>query len=229
MSAPPNPAVIAFDAYGTLFDVYSVGAKAEALFPGSGVALSRIWREKQIEYSRLRSMAGSAHYKPFWQITEDALRHAGAAMGLSVRPEHLEALMGAYAHLRPFPENRSVLERLCQSGKRCCILSNGSPEMLASAVHSAGFDPFLEAVLSAEAVQCFKVDPRVYQLVLDRFEVEAGQVVFVSSNGWDVCGAGWFGFQSFWVNRSGAPAEGLDAPIAGEGRDLHDLLSWLDL
>lgn len=225
----PRPAVIAFDAYGTLFDVYSVGAKAESLYPGAGAALTRIWREKQVDYSRLRSMAGPAHYQSFWQITEDALRHAAAALALSLGPDQVRTLMGAYAELRPFPENRAVLERLASLGIQLCILSNGSPEMLESAVGAAGFSPMLNAVLSAHTVQCFKVDPRVYQLVVDRFGVTADQVVFVSSNGWDVCGASWFGFKSFWVNRSDAPQEELGASLAGEGRDLHDLLVWLGL
>lgn len=216
--------VIAFDAYGTLFDVFSITARAESYWPGQGAALARTWRDKQIEYTRLRSMAGPAYYKSFWQITIDSLRFAAQSLGLAMSSAQEQGLLDQYAVLNAFPENLATLQALKARGLSLCILSNGSPEMLASAVSSANMDGLFDAVLSAESVRRFKVDASVYQLVCDRFSCSPAEVLMVSSNCWDVIGAHWFGFNTFWVNRSSQPLEQLDATPDYEGKSLADLL-----
>lgn len=223
---------VVFDAYGTLFDVYSIGALAERLYPGQGAALSVLWRDKQIEYTRLISLSdpdqqGSRHYQSFWDITRASLRYALARLGLAHTPANEEALMAQYAQLTPFPENLAVLQTLRQRGVTTAILSNGSPEMLDSAVRSAGMSDLLDAVLSVDRVRQFKTTPTSYHMVQDHFGLTPAQVLFVSSNAWDAMGATWFGFTTLWVNRQGLPPEALGPAPHHTGRDLSDVLKVL--
>jgi 2-haloacid dehalogenase len=204
---------VLFDAYGTLFDVYSVGLLAEQLYPGQGERLAQVWRDKQIDYSRLRSMSAGdgRHYKPFWEVTRDALRHAALRLGLALDAAAEERLMNQYRHLSAFPENREVLQALQARGIRAGILSNGDPDMLDVAVKSAGFSGLLDPVLSVHGVRRFKTDPAAYALGPQALGLPAKDILFVSSNGWDAIGATWFGYTTLWVNRGGLPPEQLDS------------------
>lgn len=214
---------VLFDAYGTLFDVYSIGVLAEHLFPGHGARLAELWRERQIDYSRVRTL--SDRYVDFWTITADALDYAMSRLNLT-GGEARAALMEQYARLDAFPENKGVLMRLKGLGLPLAILSNGSPAMLASAVQAAGFGGLLDHVLSVDAVRAYKTAPQTYQMGVDALGLPAERILFVSSNCWDACGAAWFGYRAFWVNRAGAPREALDAPLAGEGRTLVDVVEF---
>jgi 2-haloacid dehalogenase len=211
---------IVFDAYGTLFDVHSAVARHSAALGPEAARLSEFWRAKQLEYSWVLSLAG--RYEPFWTLTESALDHAfarcpGADRGLR------DKLLEAYRTLDAYPEVPSTLERLRARGLRTGILSNGDPGMLGAAVSSAGIARLLDAVLSVEAAGVFKTSPATYRLVLKAFEVQPREVVFVSSNRWDIAGAAAFGFSPVWVNRTGLPDEypGLD-PVAVV-RDLGEI------
>jgi len=212
---------IAFDAYGTLFDVYAVGALAEELFPGKGALLAEYWRVAQIDYSRIRALCG--RYRDFWALTGDALDFAAAKLGLALAPDQRQALMEQYAALKAFPENLEVLQTLKGDGLKLAILSNGTPDMLKSAVGAAGMAGVFDHILSVDAVRTFKTAPEAYQMGPDAFGCPAGEIVFVSSNGWDVCGASWFGYQSFWVNRAGNVLDRLGVSPQGEGTSLADL------
>lgn len=216
---------IAFDAYGTLFDVYSVGALAEELFPGNGAQLADIWRVAQIDYTRIRTLCGQ--YRDFWAITGDALDFAAAKLQLALDAAKRQRLMDQYAALSAFPENLGVLQDLKAQGLRLAILSNGSPAMLDSAVHAAGMDGLFEHILSVDKVKKFKTAPEAYQTAPDAFGCPAEEIVFVSSNGWDVCGATWFGYRTFWVNRAGNVLDRLGVRPHGEGRSLTDLPGFL--
>jgi 2-haloacid dehalogenase len=216
---------IVFDAYGTLFDVYSIGVLAEKLFPGHGDTLAVLLRDKQIEYTRLRTM--SSRYKPFWDVTRDALVFSCRKLGLALTPASEDALMAQYATLAPFPENLDVLQQLRAMGLRLAILSNGNPPMLASVVEAAGLTTMFDHLLSVDAVQKFKTAPEAYQLAPDRFGFGVDEMIFVSSNCWDVCGATWFGYRTFWVNRADAPMEELDVVPHARGRSLVDLLAYV--
>ena len=215
---------VAFDAYGTLFDVYSIGALAEAIFPGSGRALAELWRDRQIDYTRIRTLSGC--YADFWAITADALDYACKRLGLALPDTARHRLLEQYAHLEPFAENRGALQQLRGLGLSLAILSNGTPGMIASAVSAAGWDGFFDHILSADSVAKFKTAPEVYQLGPDAFGCNAAEILFVSSNAWDACGAAWFGYTAFWVNRAGAPLERLGVRPAGEGRTLDDVVSF---
>lgn len=224
--------LVVFDAYGTLFDVYSIGALAEQLYPGQGAALSVLWRDKQIEYTRLISLSdpdpkGSRHYQSFWDLTRASLRYALARLSLAQTAANEDALMAQYAQLTPFPENLGVLQTLRQRGVATAILSNGSPEMLQSAVRSAGMTDVLNAVLSVDSVRQFKTTPTSYQLVQDHFGLPVADVLFVSSNAWDALGATWFGFTTLWINRQGLPPEAIGPTPHYTGRDLNEVLKVL--
>src|SRR5687768_84171 len=191
-----------FDAYGTLFDVHSVVDAGAALTSDPG-ALSATWRQKQLEYTWLRSLMG--RYEDFWAVTESALRYAVRRLELTVTEAQVDRLMSAYLTLACFPEVKPALARL--HDRPCAILSNGTPAMLEAAVRSAGLGGALQHVLSVDAVKVFKPSPLVYALAPKAMRAVAGELLFVSSNAWDVAGAKAFGYQVAWCNRAGAPAE----------------------
>ena len=223
------PKAVIFDAYGTLFDVHSVVAAAEQMFPGHGDALSQSWRQKQIEYTQLRTAAdpAGAHYEPFWNITLDALRFSARKLGLSLNAAGEKRLMDEYACLSAFPDVLPALRQLRDRQIGLGILSNGNPQMLDIAVKSAGMSGLFDHVLSVDTVRAFKPAPATYALGTQAFGATAREIVFVSSNGWDASGANWFGYTVFWLNRLGAPAEELGVTPHGTGRSMNDLIAFI--
>jgi len=220
------PRAVLFDAYGTLFDVYSVGLLAEQLFPGRGDALTQAWRDKQVEYTRLVSMSGV--YRPFWELTRAGLRFAAQKLRLGLDADVEDRLMNQYRHLSAFPENLEVLQALKARRVRAGILSNGDPDMLAVAVKSAGFAGLLDPVLSVHEVRRYKTDPAAYAIGPAALGLPAHQILFVSSNGWDAIGATWFGYTTLWVNRANQPLEQLDTEPTRSGSSLRDVLAFFD-
>ena len=230
-SATPRPPVraVLFDAYGTLFDVYSVGLLAEQLFPGYGQTLGQLWRDKQIEYTRLVTTSNhGVHYQPFWQLTVAALRYACKRLGLPLTPEAELQLMNQYRHLSAFPENREVLQALRQRGVSTGILSNGDPEMLGIAVRSAGLEDLLDHVISVDVVRKYKTHPEAYALGEQATGLRAAQIAFVSSNSWDALAATWYGYQTLWVNRYALPFEELGVQPVRTGSSLREVLGFFD-
>ena len=213
-----TPEALVFDAYGTLYDVHSVQARAESLFPGKGAELSRLWRTKQLEYTWLRSLM--RRYAPFSTVTREALAYACEALALELTAERMEALMGEYLMLATFPEVPQAMERL--AGRKLAILSNGSPDMLAPVVRHSGLK--LDAVLSVDELQVFKPAPEVYRLALDKLGLEKERIGFVSSNCWDALGARSFGFTVFWLNRAGLPVDRLGFKPDRVLRSLDEIL-----
>jgi len=224
---------VVFDAYGTLFDVYAIGALAEQLYPGQGAAISVLWRDKQIDYTRLITMSdphrpeGSRHYQSFWELTRLALDYTLARFKLDAKPDNIAALMGQYAKLTPFPENLGVLQRLKERGITTAILSNGSPEMLNTAVTHAGMSELIDHIISVDPLRLFKTSPEAYGLVQHTIPVKAEEILFVSSNGWDALGATWFGFTTLWVNRQQLPFETIGPKPTHTGNDLTRVLDVL--
>jgi 2-haloacid dehalogenase len=197
---------VVFDAYGTLLDVHSAMARHAGRLGNDWADISAAWRIKQLEYSWVRSLAGPAQHRDFWTLTRDALDYVARRYGIDDAPL-LDALMDDYRVLSAYPDAAPVLAALRARGLRTAILSNGSPAMLAAAVEAAQLGPYLDAVLSVDAVRVYKPRPEVYRLVTERFGVAPSDVVFVSSNRWDVMGARTFGFRAAWVNRAGLPDE----------------------
>ena len=193
-----------FDAYGTLFDVHSV-VEAGREITDDPAALSLLWRGKQLEYTWLRSLMG--RYEDFWSVTADALRHTIRRLGLTPTDAQVARVLDAYLTLACFPEVKGALARL--AGRPRAVLSNGSPRMLAAAVAASGLAPLLDHVISVDQVKTFKPSPAVYALGPATLGLPAADLLFVSSNAWDVAGAKSFGYQTVWCNRTSAPAEEL--------------------
>jgi 2-haloacid dehalogenase len=221
-----NPiAGVVFDAYGTLFDVYAVEARLETLFPGQGRAISLRWRDKQIDYSRLRTLSG--RYADFFSITGDALDYACAFEKVTLHPAARDELMGIYERLPAHSEVPAALSALHARGLKLAVLTNGNETMVGKALAAGGIAGLFAHVLSVERVRKFKTAPEAYQLGPEAFRAPAHELVFVSSNGWDAAGAAWFGYRAFWINRADAPRERLDATLTGEGRTLDDLAKFI--
>lgn len=234
---------VLFDAYGTLFDVYSVALLAEQLFPGHGQAIGVLWRDKQIEYTRLvttskRGPGRESVYQPFWQLTRAALVFAIKKIAVSdhkhwaegVFDAHygvqVEQLMNQYRHLSAFPENREVLVTLKAQGLATGILSNGDAAMLEAAVQSSGLADLLDHVISIDPLRKYKTDPDAYALGEKACGLPASQIAFVSSNSWDALAATWYGYQTLWVNRANTPFEELGTQPVRTGSSLRDVLSF---
>ncbi|MCM2340043.1 haloacid dehalogenase type II [Rhodoferax sp.] len=228
------PRAVLFDAYGTLFDVYSVAQLAEQLFPGHGQALSVLWRDKQIEYTRLVATSNhGAHYQPFSVLTRAALVFAikkiVAGSGETLTQDDfllaygpaIKMLLAQYQHLQAFPENLAVLQQLKAQGIPLGILSNGDAAMLQAAVHSAGFDGLLDHIISVDPVRKFKTHPEAYALGEQATGLEARDILFVSCNAWDALGATWYGYTTLWVNRYRLPFEELGIQPTRTGSDLR--------
>lgn len=193
-----------FDAYGTLFDVHSAVARhADACGPDAQ-AISALWRQKQLEYTWTRSLMG--RHADFWTVTGEGLDYALRAFRKD-DPALRRALMDAYLTLAPYPEVPDVLLRLKSAGIKTAILSNGTPDMLEAAVRSAEIGDLLDGIYSVESVGVYKPDPRVYSLAVEALGVPKERIWFQSSNPWDAAGAGAFGFNVVWCNRSRAPLE----------------------
>ena len=195
-----NVKALAFDAYGTLFDVFSVTALCETLFPGKGNQLAQIWRVKQLQYSLMRSLMG--RHRDFWGLTEDGLVWASKNLKVDLTADKKKQLMEAYLSLAAFPDVKPGLEALKKQGVKLAILSNGEPKMLEAAAKSAGIRDLLDEVISVEEVKIFKVSPRVYNLATERMKVSSAELGFISANNWDINGAASAGLNTFWIQRA---------------------------
>jgi 2-haloacid dehalogenase len=205
-----NPRAFVFDAYGTLFDVHSIVVRAANL-PGDLQALSALWRQKQLEYTWLRSLM--ERYQDFWDVTEASLRAAVTQLKIQASDAELHGLMQAYLRPSTFPDVTEALDAL--QGAPLAILSNGSPKMLDSAVHYNGLTSYFAEIISVDRVKTYKPSPRVYALAHEALGVPPEEILFVSSNSWDVAGAKSFGYNVCWCNRSQGHMEhlGLSADL----------------
>jgi 2-haloacid dehalogenase len=201
---PMQPKALIFDAYGTLFDVHSVVMRNGGDIPGDWEALSQLWRQKQLEFSWLRSLM--ERYEDFWDLTESALRSAVRQLRIEVNTAQLDGLMQAYRFPPLFPDVKPALEAL--KGAPLAILSNGSPKMLEAAVRHNGLADFSE-IISVDSVKTYKPSPKVYALGAELLNLAPGEILFVSSNSWDAAGAKAFGYKVCWCNRSAAEMDDL--------------------
>lgn len=215
-----------FDAYGTLFDFASAAAGCKDVLGDKTAALTTMWRDKQLQYSWLRSLQGQ--YVDFWQVTGDALDFCLETMGLD-DPALRTRLMDLYRTLKCFPEVPAVLAQLKDQGYRTAILSNGSPAMLRDVVEGSKLAPLIDHVLSVEDAGVFKTHPHVYQLALDRLGLPASAISFQSSNGWDAYAASAFGMRVVWCNRYAQRHERLPGKPDHEIRTLTELPALLTL
>ena len=215
-----------FDAYGTLFNVHSAVARGGQALGDRAQAVSDLWRQKQLEYTWLRSLMAS--HADFWQVTGDGLDFALESNGVEDSALR-DQLMTLYMTLDAYPDVPDCLARLRAAGRATAILSNGTPKMLEAAVQSAGLAAHLDDVLSIEEVGIYKPDARVYQLAVDRLEVAPPKICFVSTNAWDASGAANFGFTVAWMNRFDKRPEKLPGTLATIITSLTELPDLLGL
>ncbi|MDX2318077.1 MAG: haloacid dehalogenase type II [Hyphomicrobiaceae bacterium] len=216
--------VVAFDAF-PIFDPRPIFAGLEKMVPGRGKALGDLWRTRQFEYTWLRTAA--AEYEDFWKVTRDALDYASQALKVEFTAQQADEIMNTYLGLRPWPDARAALDKLRDSGRRLGFLSNFTPKMLQSGIENSDLEGYFEQVLSTDFIGTFKPDPNTYRMVTDAFDVPVDRILFVPFAGWDMAGAKWFGYETFWVNRLGLPSEKLGVQTDGMGRNLDDLVTYL--
>ena len=197
---------VVFDAYGTLYDIQSVAAVTEEAFPGYGEIITQIWRIKQLEYSWLRSLM--QRYRDFSVITRESLAYTLGILGLQYDDAVFERIMEKYLHLDLYPDVMPTLAAL--KDRKLAILSNGSPGMLNTLVANSGLDRMLDATISVDAKKVFKPSPDAYSLIETTLGVKSADVLFVSSNPWDACGAKAFGLNVAWIERVTPEAMALD-------------------
>ena len=188
---------VVFDAYGTLYDVQSVADVTEEAFPGYGEIITQVWRIKQLEYSWLRSLM--RRYQDFAAVTRDALAYTLRSLGLEYDDDTFAAIIDKYLHLDLYPDALAALSAM--KDRKLAILSNGSPDMLNALVKNSGLDRVLDAVISVDAKKIFKPAPEAYALIEDVLSVSPAEVLFISSNPWDACGAKAFGLNVAWIER----------------------------
>jgi 2-haloacid dehalogenase len=211
---------VVFDAYGTLLDVHAAVAAHDGAIGEQAAAFSETWRSKQLEYSWIHGLAG--RFTPFWSLTERALDYTMERYG--VDDDALRTnLLAAYRRIPPFADAVACLTRLSALGVKVAILTNANQTMVDAAVSHAGLAPLLDDVISAQDVERFKTDPAVYRFACDRLDVPPSRVAFVSSNAWDVAGAGAFGLACIWVRRRDLPREYADFPVKAVISGLEEL------
>ena len=220
----PHIAGVAFDAFA-LFDARPVFQACETVAPGRGNELASLWRTRQFEYQWLRALGHQ--YQDFYNASEEALEFAARSLKLNLSASAREQLMHGFFELRAWPDVAESLRTLRQAGMKLALLSNATPQILSSGLRNSGLDTVLDEVISTDRIRSYKPDPRAYQLGVDVLKLPRERIAFVAFAGWDVAGAKWFGYPTFWNNRQAVPAETLGANADAEGATLDDLPRWL--
>lgn len=215
---------VAFDAFA-LFDPRPIYQACETVVPGRGTELAAAWRSRQFEYQWLRALGN--RYQDFFASSAAALDFAAGSLKVDLPASARERLMQGFLELRAWPDVAASLRTLRQSGLKLALLSNATEQILTSSLRNSGLESALDEVISTDRIRSFKPDPRAYQLGVDVLKLPQEQIAFVAFAGWDVAGAKWFGYPTFWNNRQSTPAEALDAVADADGATLNDLLHWL--
>src|SRR5579872_3843174 len=215
---------IAFDGF-PITDPRPVFAKAEELFPDKGRALNEAWRTRLFEYTWLRTLGG--HYADFWQVTEESLVFAAKAARIDLSADQRETLMQTWLSLKAWPDVAPALEELKAAGIRMAFLANLTPAMMDAVMKNSGLEGYFEPHLSTDKVRAFKPAPIAYQMGVDAFGLSRQEIAFAAFAGWDASGAKWFGYPTFWVNRTNAPVEELGVMPDGTGAGMADLVKFV--
>jgi len=215
---------IAFDGLA-VFDVRPIAVLSEQIFPGRGTEMSALWRTRQFEYTWLRTLG--RQYADFMQVTEEALAFSCKSLGLELKKADSDRLMQGYLELKAWPDVLPVLKSMKSGGLRMAFLSNFTAAMLERAVENSGLEGIFAEHLSTDRVKAFKPDTQAYRMATTAFGLKKEEIAFAAFAGWDVAGAKWFGFPTFWVNRAQAAPEELGAIPDGVGKDLNDLAAFV--
>ncbi len=211
---------VIFDAYGTLFDVNSAAEKCKNQIGDKWEGFANYWRTTQLEYTWLRSLM--KRHKDFWKVTEDSLDKSMKVF--NINPNMREELLSLYKKLSTFPEVNDTLKQLKNKNLKLAILSNGSPNLLKELVNSNNLTEIFDDLFSIEEVKIYKPDSKVYEIPINKYKIKPEEIVFLSSNTWDVSGGGNYGYQSIWVNRNNNIFDNLDYKPKYEIKNLKQLL-----
>ena len=211
---------IVFDAYGTLFDVNSAAEKCKGKIGDKWEGFANFWRTTQLEYTWLRSLM--KRHKDFWQVTEDSLDKSMKAFKIDSSMKN--ELLNLYKVLSPYPEVKEVLKKLKEKNYKLAILSNGTPALLNELVKSNNLDNLFDNIFSIEEVGIYKPDSKVYDMPIKKYQIKTNEVVFLSSNTWDLSGGGNYGYNAIWVNRNNNIFDNLDYEPKDEIKNLKQLL-----
>jgi 2-haloacid dehalogenase len=215
---------IAFDAFA-LFDTRPIAAMAERLYPGKSAELMTLWRNRQFEYTWLRSL--SKNYKDFWYVTEDALIYAASVLQLGLTTKVKAQLMQSFLDIRFLPDASTALKQLKEMSLRLAILSNATLSMLEASINNSGMQNIFDFVISTDRIKTYKPDPAAYQLGVDAFKLKKEEILFVAFGGWDEAGAKTFGFPTVWINATELPVEQLDAPPDYMCTNITELVNYI--
>ena len=216
-----NIKAIIFDAYGTLFDVNSAAEKCKEKIGDKWEGFSNYWRITQLEYTWLRSLM--KRHKDFWKITEDSLDKSMKAYKIDTSMKN--ELLYLYKILSTFNEVPKVLKTLKKKNLKLAILSNGTPSLLNQLIKSNNLENIFSDIFSIEEVGIYKPDSKVYDMPIKKYQIKKEEVVFLSSNTWDVSGGGNYGYNSIWVNRNNNIFDNLDYKPKNEIKNLTELLA----
>jgi 2-haloacid dehalogenase len=222
-SRAPRLRAIALDGF-VVFDARRVLEVAESAFPGRGADLVNAWRARQFDYQWLRISGG--RYKDFWHVTAESLEFAARSLGVELSAGVRAGLLDVYRELDAWPDARPALLALKAAGLYVALLSNMTASMLNGGIAHANLSGLFDCVLSTDEARSFKPAPRAYALGPKALRLPTDAILFVASAGWDAAGAKWFGYPTYWVNRTSAPQEELDAAPDGVGRDMRDLVAF---
>ncbi|KJE25982.1 haloacid dehalogenase, type II [Geobacillus kaustophilus] len=209
-----------FDVYGTLFDVYSISEKCTYYFGDKGISISQSWRQKQLEYCFLRQIIGT--YIPFHEITKNALQYVCTVEQVYITEEIITDLLQAYHYLSLFTEVKQALEML--QSETLVVFSNGSVDMLLPLLNNSGLTSYFHYIVSVDEIKQYKPSPLAYQHVCNRLNMQPKEILFLSSNTWDIVGASQFGFQTAWINREKATMDLLDVTPNYMVNNLQELI-----
>lgn len=215
---------IAFDAF-PIFDPRPIFQTCERVFPGHGTEFAQLWRTRQFEYQWLRALGG--RYANFWDATRDALIFAASSLRLEITSQQCDAIMNGFLQLVAWPDVKPALQHLSKLGIKFAFLSNATSEVLNAGIAHSQLDGLFDAVISTDRIRTYKPDPRAYQLGVDVLGVVKEEMLFVAFAGWDVAGAKWFGYPTFWNNRQGVAREQLSAEADAVGVTLTDLVAYV--
>ena len=215
-----NIKAIIFDAYGTLFDVNSAAEKCNGKLGHKWENFANYWRTTQLEYTWLRSLMN--RYKDFWKITEDSLDKSMKVFNIDISMRN--ELLNLYKKLSPYPEVKKVLNNLKEKNYKIAILSNGTPSLLNELVLSNNLVNAFDDIFSIEDVKIYKPNSKVYNIPINKYQINKDEVAFLSANTWDVSGGGNFGYNSIWVNRNKNIFDNLDYEPKNEIENLTQLL-----
>jgi 2-haloacid dehalogenase len=223
-TASPAIKAVAFDAFA-IFDARPIYEMCENLFPRRGAELAQAWRTRQFEYQWLRALAG--RYVNFWDATRDALVFAASSQHVEMTVEQRDKLMDGYLQLRAWPDVKPALETLRSLGLKLAVLSNATPQILRRGIANSGLQGAFDGLVSTDVIQSYKPDSRAYQLGMHTLGLRKEEILFVAFAGWDVAGAKWFGYPTFWNNRTAAAEEQLGVTPNASGATLNELVEYV--